>query len=176
MSGERSVHPLDPNSAKAKAPTINPRNEAEFLKRQSDHAAVAMNRAMDEAKAHFANAFSLKTMAREHPLATVAAGLVAGFATGAAVTTSQRDSALNRLAEIERALNPQAAAGQADNGKPAGPSLMTTMLKEAFNLAKPILTSSITAMVAAQRAASAAAEEVDEQQESSLRNDGAEQH
>jgi len=172
MQDSSTAHAPGHSTGKAKAVPSNPKNEAEFLKRQSDNATVAMNKALDEAKANFAKAFSLKTMARKHPLATVAAGLLAGFATGAAVTTSQRDSALKRLAEIERALNPQASVdGKADGGKPAGSSIASTLLKEAFTLAKPILSSSITAMIAAQRAASTAAEEVEEQQGRSQRDE-----
>jgi hypothetical protein len=140
---------------------VNPKGEAEFLKRQADQAAIAMNRAITEAKARLGQGLSLPTIARDYPLATVAAGLVAGFVTASAITPSKRDSALKRLAEIERALHPEGTGPASVNGhaKPAGPSFATTALKEVFSLVRPMLASGLSAMVAAHHAADKAADD-----------------
>lgn len=147
------------------------RSEADYLNQQADAAKIAMGRSFDEFKDKLTTALSLKTAAKDHPWLTVAAGAVAGFAAGAAVTPSKTDSALKRLREIERALRPDAPregdeAHNGHDGRPqAGPTMTQTVLKEVFSLVRPLVTSGITAILAARSAAKETAEDVQTQQE-----------
>lgn len=165
MPGNQPVHER-PSNQPPEPSAVNPKGEAEFLKRQADQASIAMNRAINEAKAKLAKGLSLNTIAKEYPLATVATGLVAGFVTASAVTPSKRDSALKRLAELERALHPNGApGGAAFNGhaSPAGPSMVTSVLKSAVTLLRPVVMSGVSSYLAAQKAAGDAVDEAVEE-------------
>jgi hypothetical protein len=169
--------PTDPAHAPGAKPKISdqpaaaamasPRTEAEYLKHQADTANQAMNRSLDEFKAHLAHALDLKTITHGHPWITIAAGAVAGFAAGAAITPSKTQSALNRLAEIEAALNratiPPPHPSDV-NGHPARPksTISQTLMHELFALAKPVLSNVVAATIAGHTAAQQAADKVDD--------------
>jgi hypothetical protein len=128
----------------------------------------AMKKTLREVQGNLTKGLSLQGVAKDHPWMTVAAGAVAGFATGAAITPNKRDAALKRLAEIERALHPAAPPGAAhakgvDGGpQPRSSSFVNTLMHEVFALAKPVLVNGVTAMLAAHTAASEAAEQTTE--------------
>lgn len=156
-------HP-SPSHQPSAPSAIMPGSEGEYLQQQADLAMRATKKALGEAKANLARGLRLETVAREHPWVTVAAGALAGFATGAIVTPNKRDVALKRLAEIERALHPLppsvASAHAATDGRSAkGSGITGTLVSQLFALAKPVLLNGITAMMAAQTAASAASEQ-----------------
>ncbi|HEV7302001.1 MAG TPA: hypothetical protein VGN72_21880 [Tepidisphaeraceae bacterium] len=145
--------------------------EAQYLQRQADDASKAMGKTLDEARQRLMKGLNVHAVAKDHPWATVAAGAVAGFATGAVITPNKRDAALKRLAEIERALHPvpphATTAAYADgNGHAAGhgkmASILTTVLGSAFTMIKPLLLHSLTATMAAHTAANEAAETTQE--------------
>ena len=143
--------------------------EAAYLQRQADDASKAMGKALGEARKKLMDGLNLHAIAKDHPWATVAAGAVAGFATGAVITPNKRDAALKRLAEIERALHPvpphAAPAAYADGNGHAGrqsSSVLTTILSSAFAMIKPLLLHSLTATMAAHTAANEAAETTNE--------------
>jgi len=148
----------------AKSMKLN--SEAEYLAQQGAAAKVAMGKAFDDLTQHLGNALSLNTAAKDHPWMTVVAGAVVGFATAAVVTPSKTDSALKRLAAIEKALHPDRyAQGSANgstetNGHAPKQTFSQSLVKELFSVLRPLAASGLSAMMAAKSAANETAEHV----------------
>jgi ElaB/YqjD/DUF883 family membrane-anchored ribosome-binding protein len=146
-----------PTNDPAQSPGAKPKTESEYLKRQADAASEAMNRSLDDFKSHLTKAMDLKNLTHGHPWFTLAAGAVAGFAAGATIIPSKRQSALKRMAEIEAALNaatvpPHPSDANGHSQKPRS-GFSQTLMHELFAIAKPVLTNVIAATIAGQAAA-----------------------
>ncbi len=85
--------------------------------------------------------------AREHPWATIGAAAIGAFAAVAIAIPSRQESELRKRAAYERAVNGNSHPGGAASGKTAGSSTFMTVVRELFNLLKPMLTTLITASV-----------------------------
>ncbi len=94
---------------------------------------------------------------KQYPWLTLASTTVAAFVATSLLVPSREQRALNKLAAIERALNPTPPpAPKVDsNGenaaqyKPGGNSLMTTLARELIGAVKPAVISLLTAGVTA---------------------------
>lgn len=148
--------PSEPPSTSRRADgPPKPKNEQEFLKRQADDAVVAMGSAFREFKQKMKHAVSLETAAKDHPWWTVAAGVVAGFATAVTIVPSKRESELKELAKLQRALHPDAPeSSNPAGGNAAGSqqsSVGQTLVKEAMALVRPVAMNAISAYIASQK-------------------------
>jgi hypothetical protein len=149
------------------ADSTDPRSETEYLAQQAQEAKQAMSKAFGEFTQKLGHSVSLNTAANNHPWLTVAAGAVAGFATAAVITPSKTDSALKRLRDIEKALRPPPVAPpppvddpDAPQSKAASSGMGQNLMKELFSLARPLVSSGISALLAAKHAAKETSEEV----------------
>ncbi|HLL90733.1 MAG TPA: hypothetical protein VK324_15635 [Tepidisphaeraceae bacterium] len=130
-----------------------PVGESEYLTEQANAAREAISKTVAEIKAKLAEGADAKRLLAEHPWLSLAGATVAGFAAASMVVPSKTESALKRLAEIEQALNrpyipPHPAAAQADGKTVGKPGFATTLVRELFKMAQPILMSAVTAGVA----------------------------
>jgi hypothetical protein len=143
-------------------------SEADFLTMQQEYAKAAIGRAVGELKEALASGADPRAWAKQYPWATLAASALAGFAATAALVPSREQQALKKLAEIERALNPEPrrraerardehpdsvdGKGGSDDYKAGKQSFMTAMLGEAIKAVRPALISLLTAGVTAKAA------------------------
>lgn len=117
---------------------------------------------MADIKAKLATGMGVSDLMREHPWASAAAAGVAGFAVAAALVPSKTDTALKRLAAIERALNPVppvphgAHVDSEGKAKVAKPGIGAVLIREFANVLKPTLMSLVTAGMTAKAASDAA--------------------
>ena len=143
-------------------------SEADFLTLQQEHAKAAIGRAVGELKEALAQGADPRLWAKQYPWATLGVSALAGFAATAMLVPSREQQALKKLAEIERALNPEprrraererdehpdsvdGKAG-ADDYKAGRQSFMTALLGEAIKAVRPALISLLTAGVTAKAA------------------------
>jgi hypothetical protein len=123
-------------------------SEAEYLAQQAETARLALMHAWQQVKVRLGQGVAPVEWAKEYPWITVGAAAVAGFVATAALVPSKEEQALKKLAAIERALNPAPPhAPEHSNGdsqKPAS-GLMSTILHEVMNVAKPVLLSMMSA-------------------------------
>jgi hypothetical protein len=140
-------------------------SDADFLAMQQEYAKAAVARAVGELKDALADGADPRVWAKQYPWATIAVSALAGFAATAALVPSREQQALKKLAEIERALNPEPrrrAERERDehadsvDGKAGGEdykagkqSFMTALLGEAIKAVRPALISLLTAGVTA---------------------------
>lgn len=145
--------------------------ESAYLTRQAQLAKQAMGRAASELGAVAARAADPRPWAQHHPWMTLGASAVAGFVATALLVPSKEQSALKRLAEIERALNPQPPApkhpSKGDNGnvesgehgyKTGRQSFGRALMTEVIGALKPAIISLISAGVSAKAAKPSEAE------------------
>jgi hypothetical protein len=140
-------------------------SEADFLTLQQEHAKAAIGRVVGEIKTALAEGANPTEWAKQYPWATLGVSAVAGFVAATMLVPSREQQALKKLAEIERALNPEprrraerernehpdsvdGKAG-ADDYKAGKQSFMTTLLGEAIKAVRPALISLLTAGVTA---------------------------
>lgn len=151
-------------------------SEADFLTLQQEHAKAAIGRVVSELKGALADGANPKEWMQQYPWATLGASAIAGFVATTLLVPSREQQALNKLAEIERALNPEprrraerdehpdsidGKAG-ADDYKAGKQSFMTSLLGEAIKAVRPALISLLTAGVTA-KAAKPSSEEMQAQ-------------
>jgi hypothetical protein len=139
-------------------------SEADYLTLQQEHAKAAIGRVVGEMKTALAEGANPVEWAKQYPWATLGASAVAGFVAATMLIPSREQQALKKLAEIERALNPEprrraererdehpdsvdGKAG-ADGYKSGRQSFMTALLGEAIKAVRPALISLLTAGVA----------------------------
>ena len=143
-------------------------SEADFLTLQQEHAKAAIGRAVTELKEALAQGADPRQWAKQYPWATLGVSALAGFAATAVLVPSREQQALKKLAEIERALNPEprrraererdehpdSVDGKAgsDDYKAGRQSFMTALLGEAIKAVRPALISLLTAGVTAKAA------------------------
>ena len=177
-----------PNAERPQA--LHPESsEADYLTLQQEHAKAAIGRVVNELKGALAEGANPKEWAQQYPWATLGVSAVAGFVAASMLIPSREQQALKKLAEIERALNPQprrraererdehpdsvdGKAG-ADDYKAGKQSFMTALMGEAIKAVRPALVSLLTAGVTAKAAkpspeemqahAAAAADDQDQQ-------------
>jgi len=161
-------------------------SEADFLSLQQEHAKAAIGRVVSEIKGALAEGADPRTWVHQYPWATLGATAVAGFVAATMLIPSREQQALKKLAEIERALNPEPrrkaererddhpdsvdGKADADDYKSGKQSFMTALLGEAIKAVRPALISLLTAGVTAKAArpsedemkAAAAAEDQDQ--------------
>ena len=140
-------------------------SEADFLTLQQEHAKAAIARVMSEMKTALAEGANPTQWLHQYPWATLGASAVAGFVAASMLIPSREQQALKKLAEIERALNPEprrraererdehpdsvdGKAG-ADAYKSGKQSFMTALMGEAIKAVRPALISLLTAGVTA---------------------------
>jgi len=140
-------------------------SEADFLTLQQEHAKAAIGRVVGEIKTALAEGANPTEWAKQYPWATLGVSAVAGFVAATMLIPSREEQALKKLAEIERALNPEprrraererdehpdsvdgkAGAEAYQSGKH---SFMTTLMGEAIKAVRPALISLLTAGVTA---------------------------
>lgn len=143
-------------------------SEADFLTMQQEYAKAAIGRAVGDLKEALAQGVDPRLWAKQYPWATLGVSAIAGFAATAMLVPSREQQALKKLAEIERALNPEprrraererdehpdsvdGKAG-ADDYKAGRQSFMTALLGEAIKAVRPALISLLTAGVTAKAA------------------------
>ena len=143
-------------------------SEADFLTLQQEHAKAAIARAMNDLKSALAEGADPRAWMQQYPWATMGAAAVAGFVATTMLVPSREQQALKKLAEIERALNPEprrraererdehpdsvdGKAG-ADAYKAGKQSFMTALMGEAIKAVRPALISLLTAGVTAKAA------------------------
>ena len=143
-------------------------SEADFLTLQQEHAKAAIGRVVGELKGALASGANPKDWMHQYPWATLGVTAVAGFVAATVLVPSREQQALKKLAEIEKALNPQprrraererddhpdsvdGKAG-ADDYKAGKQSFMTALLGEAIKAVRPALISLLTAGVTAKAA------------------------
>jgi hypothetical protein len=160
-------------------------SEADYLTLQQEHARAAIGRVVGEMKAALAEGANPAEWAKQYPWATLGASAVAGFVAATMLIPSREQQALKKLAEIERALNPEPRRAErgrdehpdsvdgragADGYKSGRQSFMTALLGEAIKAVRPALISLLTAGVTAKASkpseeemkAAAAAEDADQ--------------
>lgn len=153
-------------------------SEAEFLKRQAADARAALSRVCSEAAAKLGQGVNPVAWAKEFPWITLGASAVAGFVATAMIVPTKEQQALNKLAAIERALNPspppkpkvEAAVDGDDHAKaykPASHSFTTMLTRELIGAVKPAIISLLTAGVTAK-----AAKPSEEEMEAAAANEG----
>ena len=172
-------------------------SEADFLTLQQEHAKAAIARVMNDLKGALAEGADPRAWMQQYPWATMGAAAVAGFVATTMLVPSREQQALKKLAEIERALNPEprrktererdehpdsvdGKAG-ADDYKAGRQSFMTALMGEAIKAVRPALISLLTAGVTAKAAkpsqeemqAAAAAEDSNQQSGGNARAAGA---
>jgi hypothetical protein len=143
-------------------------SEADFLTLQQEHAKAAIGRVMSDLKGALAEGADPRAWMQQYPWATMGVAAVAGFVATTMLVPSREQQALKKLAEIERALNPEprrkaererdehpdsvdGKAG-ADDYKAGRQSFMTAILGEAIKAVRPALISLLTAGVTAKAA------------------------
>ena len=143
-------------------------SEADFLTLQQEHARAAIGRVMNDLKGALADGADPRVWMQQYPWATLGVAAVAGFVATTVLVPSREQQALKKLAEIERALNPEprrraererdehpdsvdGKAG-ADDYKSGRQSFMTAILGEAIKAVRPALISLLTAGVTAKAA------------------------
>jgi hypothetical protein len=143
-------------------------SEADFLTLQQEHARAAIGRVVSELKGALAEGADPRAWMQQYPWATMGAAAVAGFVATTMLVPSREQQALKKLAEIERALNPEprrrsererdehpdSVDGKAgsDDYKAGRQSFMTAILGEAIKAVRPALISLLTAGVTAKAA------------------------
>ena len=161
-------------------------SEADYLTLQQEHAKAAIARTVAEMKKALAEGANPVEWAKQYPWATLGVSAVAGFVAATMLIPSREQQALKKLAEIERALNPEPRRRQererddhpdsvdgkadADGYKSGRQSFMTAILAEAIKAVRPALISLLTAGVTAKATkpseeemkAAAAAEDADQ--------------
>ena len=148
---------------------LHPENsEADYLTLQQEHAKAAIGRVVGELKTALAEGANPTEWAKQYPWATLGVSAVAGFVAASMLIPSREQQALKKLAEIERALNPEprrrvererdehpdsvdGKAG-ADAYKSGRQSFMTAIMGEAIKAVRPALISLLTAGVTAKAA------------------------
>ena len=140
-------------------------SEADYLTLQQEHAKAAIGRVVGELKQALAEGANPAQWMQQYPWATLGVSAVAGFVATTMLVPSREQQALKKLAEIEKALNPQprrraererdehpdsidGKAG-ADDYKAGKQSFMTALLGEAIKAVRPALVSLLTAGVTA---------------------------
>ena len=143
-------------------------SEADFLLLQQEHAKAAIGRVVNELNGALAEGADPRLWAKQYPWATLGVSAVAGFVAASMLVPSREQQALKKLAEIERALNPEprrraerehddhpdsvdGKAG-ADAYKAGKQSFMTALMGEAIKAVRPALISLLTAGVTAKAA------------------------
>ena len=143
-------------------------SEADYLTLQQEHAKAAIGRVVGELKQALAEGANPAQWMQQYPWATLGVSAVAGFVATTMLVPSREQQALKKLAEIEKALNPQprrraererdehpdsvdGKAG-ADDYKAGKQSFMTALLGEAIKAVRPALVSLLTAGVTAKAA------------------------
>lgn len=143
-------------------------SEADFLTLQQEHAKAAIGRVVSELKGALAEGANPKEWMQQYPWATLGASAIAGFVATTLLVPSREQQALKKLAEIERALNPEprrraererddhpdsvdSKAGS-DDYKAGKQSFLTSLLGEAIKAVRPALISLLTAGVTAKAA------------------------
>ena len=148
-----------------------PADEAAFLRKQEQDAKEAISRVLGVMTTDLKAGADPRAWTREYPWLSLGAATVAGFVAACAMVPTKEQSALKKLAEIERALHPvvdhavngdqnghgHGAAsrgffGLGGGGAGGGSSLMSTLFRYLFTMLQPILMSAISGGVAAKAA------------------------
>jgi hypothetical protein len=133
-----------PNAPEPDAPPQK-LSEAEFLAQQAQTARLAIEQAWHDIKSRLGQRVDPKAWAQEHPWITVSAAAVAGFVATATLVPSKEQQALNKLAAIERALNPAPPEGSNGDGKKENRSILGAILIEAVGALRPVIASLLSA-------------------------------
>lgn len=132
----------------APSPDASPEklSEAEFLAQQAHNARLAIAEAWRGIKLRLGEGVDPKAWAQEHPWIAVSAAAVAGFVATATLVPSKEQQALNKLAAIERALNPPPPPTNGDGkGKKEKGGLLAGILMEAVAVLRPAISSLLAA-------------------------------
>ena len=121
------------------------------MARQADEARQAISRAAGLIGKDLSAAMDPRLWTREHPWAALGMAAAGGFAAAAAVTPTQQEAAVKRLARLERVLSAHASVDgepEADSkGKPRkglGQRLMRIGVRQALKVLQPMVISAIT--------------------------------
>jgi hypothetical protein len=122
-------------------------SESQFLAQQAHSARLVIGQTLKEIRAGLAHGANPAAWAGEHPWITISAAAIAGFLATAALVPSKEQQALNKLAKIERALNPPPPPA---NGKPREEKrgLLGAILLEAVTVLRPAVSSLLAANIA----------------------------
>jgi hypothetical protein len=137
--------------------------EQQLLETEAAKAQRAMMRTLEELRTDVQAGLDPRALAAKHPLLTLAAGVAAGFAAASVVVPAKEEERveekLNKFQAFLKSHLPntderRAAHDASHNGdeKPArdkNDSLLTTLLKEGFKLARPAILSALAAAVTA---------------------------
>lgn len=133
-------------------------SESAYLAKQAADAKAAFAGALHQIAGQFGQGVDPRVWTKRYPLAALGVSAAAGFVATALLVPSREQRALNKLAEIERALNPppppkpgESAAGQTgeQNFKQGRQSFTTAILTELIGAIKPAVISLLTAGVTA---------------------------
>jgi hypothetical protein len=124
-------------------------SEADFLQRQSEQAQAAIANALANARAALAEGVDPREWARRYPIIAIGSAAVAGFAAAVMTIPSKEQQEIHRLEKIKEALHPHPAPPKNEsNGKSAEhQSVWMTLLHEAVQLIRPVLTSVLFANI-----------------------------
>ena len=142
-----------PSEPKAKSEAPPPEapdttlSESEFLARQAATARLAIGQAFKDIRTRLAEGANPAAWAAEHPWITVSAAAAAGFVATAVLVPSKEQQALNKLAAIERTLNPPPPSANGKS-KEEKQGLLATILLEGISLLRPILSNLLAANLA----------------------------
>jgi len=136
-------------------------SEADFLTLQQEHAKAAIGRAVSELKDALAQGVDPRPWMKNYPWATLGVSAVAGFVAASMLIPSKEQQALNKLAAIEKALNPPLPRRQPDEDmsvdgkqgakdyKSGRSGMLSALLGEVIGAVKPALISLLTSGVTA---------------------------
>jgi hypothetical protein len=130
-------------------------DDSEYLRKQAEDARLAVVRTMSDLLADTSHLADPKRWTRSHPWASLGAAVVGGFLLGNSIPTGKKTSKAedSDVAQSEESAKDSAApVGSSRRLTPAGPSrgssLAATLLKEAFTLIRPVVTSFLAAQIA----------------------------
>ena len=126
-------------------------SESEFLAEQARLAKAALGKAFDDLKADLARGADPRLWVKSHPWVTLASAAVAGFAATSAAIPSREEQALARLRAIERAIHgahTPRTNGHDGEPAPAKESMGAVLTRELIGMAKPIVVTLLSSLMA----------------------------
>ena len=136
----------------AQPPRDKSLDEAQYLQEQAANAKAAVKNAIGDLGQQLGAGIDPKGWTRDHPWATMGAAAAAGFVCAAVFVPSREQSALKRLAAIERALSGEPTNGEttttkseAGGKKVVKKGMLSNVLGELVKSMGPALASSLTA-------------------------------
>jgi hypothetical protein len=144
----------------AQPPRDKSLGEAQYLQEQAANAKAAIKNAVSDLGQQIGAGIDPKEWTREHPWTTMGAAAAAGFLCAAVFVPSREQSALKRLAAIERALSDEPTNGESTTTstdssggkKVVKKGMFSNVLGELVKSMGPALASSLTAGIAAKGA------------------------